>query len=183
MDPVVDRPLGVSTIAVGGLAMRRYLHLSGRSQDEGVEVARTNREHARWNPRASSTDVNDPEPVFEPLTREQISTAVDGCVVMVLAAEGRTGDRTVWIDGVGWASDSPTLESRDWGRAAYAEQAAEQAYRRAGVAADEVDVAEVDDTFAYKQLQHLDALGLSRLDPNRVNRSGGALGEGYLHEA
>ena len=48
--------------------------------------------------------------------------------------------------------------------------------------AADVDAAEVDDTFAYKQLQHLDALGLSDLDPARVNRSGGALGEGYLHE-
>ncbi len=183
MDPVLNRPLGVSTMAVAGLEMRRYLHLSGRGQDECVEVTRTNREHARSNPRASFADVSDPEPVFEPLTREEISTAVDGCVVMVLAAEGRAGDRTVWIDGVGWASDSPTLESRDWGRATYAEHAAEQAYRRAGITADEVDVAEVDDTFAYKQLQHLDAIGLSRLGPDRVNLSGGALGEGYLHEA
>lgn len=47
----------------------------------------------------------------------------------------------------------------------------------------DIDAAEVDDTFAYKQLQHLDALGLAGLDPARVNRSGGALGEGYLHEA
>ena len=31
--------------------------------------------------------------------------------------------------------------------------------------------------------QHLDALGLDGLDPDRVNVSGGALGEGHLHEA
>src|SRR5438046_1326528 len=47
----------------------------------------------------------------------------------------------------------------------------------------DIDTAEVDDTFAYKQLQQLDALGLAELDPASINRSGGALGEGYLHEA
>ena len=57
------------------------------------------------------------------------------------------------------------------------------AYRQAEVEPADVDLAEVDDTFAYKQLQHLDALGLDGLDPSRVNRSGGALGEGHLHEA
>jgi acetyl-CoA C-acetyltransferase len=63
------------------------------------------------------------------------------------------------------------------------ERAAAQAYARAGVAAGDVDLAEVDDTFAYKQLQHVDALGIAALAPDRVNRSGGALGEGHLNEA
>ncbi len=75
------------------------------------------------------------------------------------------------------------MESRDWDRAAATARAAEHAYARAGVTAASVDAAEVDDTFAYKQLQHLDALGLQGLDPARVNRSGGAIGEGHLHEA
>ena len=57
------------------------------------------------------------------------------------------------------------------------------AFAQAGVGPRDADHAEVDDTFAYKQLQHLDALGLSGLNGARVNRSGGALGEGYLHEA
>jgi acetyl-CoA C-acetyltransferase len=87
------------------------------------------------------------------------------------------------VDGVGWNADSPTIESRDWERAAYAERGAAKAFERAGVRPDDVDLAEVDDTFAYKQLQHLDAMGLGGLDPSRVNTSGGALGEGYLHEA
>jgi acetyl-CoA C-acetyltransferase len=57
------------------------------------------------------------------------------------------------------------------------------AFTQAGLDLGDVDVAEVDDTFAYKQLQHLDAMGLDGIAPDRVNRSGGALGEGYLHEA
>jgi acetyl-CoA C-acetyltransferase len=57
------------------------------------------------------------------------------------------------------------------------------AYRQAEVGPVDVDFAEVDDTFAYKQLQHLDALGLQDLDPSEIDRSGGSLGEGHLHEA
>ncbi len=49
--------------------------------------------------------------------------------------------------------------------------------------ATDVELAEVDDTYAYKQLQHLDALGLEKLPEDMVNRSGGALGEGHLREA
>jgi acetyl-CoA C-acetyltransferase len=61
-----------------------------------------------------------------------------------------------------------------------------------------VDLAEVDDTYSYRELMHLEALGLAR--PGEagpmvedgafgrdgdlpVNASGGSLGQGYLFEA
>jgi acetyl-CoA C-acetyltransferase len=182
MDPVLNRPLGLSATALAGLEMRRWLHVSGRSEAECAEVATRNREHARTNPRASHAEVRDPTPLFDPLTREQIADAVDGCVVLVLTNEERAPADAVFVDGVGWSQDAPSVESRDWDRAAAAERAGRSAYERAGIRPDEVELAEVDDTFAYKQLQHLDALGLADLDADRVNRSGGALGEGHLRE-
>ena len=121
--------------------------------------------------------------LFDPLTSEQTARSTDGCVVTVLATEDRGHHASVWVDGVGWSQDAPSLESRHWGEAVAARRAGEMAYRQADVTPGDVDTAEVDDTFAYKQLQHLDALGLHGLDPARVNRSGGALGEGHLHEA
>jgi acetyl-CoA C-acetyltransferase len=183
MDPVLNRPLGVSATVLAGLEMRRWLHVSGRSATECAEVAARNREHAKENPRASYADVRDPTPIFDPLTREQAAEPADGCVVLVLTSEERAPAGGVFIDGVGWSQDAPSVESRDWDRAAAAERAARAAYDRAGVEPSEIEVAEVDDTFAYKQLQHLDALGLAGLDPQRINPSGGALGEGHLREA
>ena len=183
LDPVLNRPLGVPALAVAGLEMRRYLHESGKTADDCVSVAARNRDHARANPRASYADVADPTPLFDPLTSEQAAKSADGCVVVVLAGEDRGRHAAVWIDGIGWSQDAPSLESRSWGEAIAARRAGEMAYAQAEVGPRDVDLAEVDDTFAYKQLQHLDALGLQELDVDRVNRSGGALGEGYLHEA
>ena len=81
-----------------------------------------------------------------------------------------------------------------------AQQAAEQAYRMAGISdpASEIGFAEVDDTFSYKQLQHLEALGLAATGKSGqmlergafdskgslpVNVSGGNLGCGAAHDA
>ncbi len=183
LDPVLNRPLGMPAAVVAGQEMQRFLHLSGWTEDDCAAVALRNRDHARGSRRASYADVVDPAPTFEPLTADQTASSADGCVVLVLAAADVGGDDSAWLDGVGWSQDAPSLESRDWDRALATTRAAESAYARAGTAPGAVDVAEVDDGFAFKQLQHLDALGLGALDPSRVNRSGGALGEGYLHEA
>ena len=180
LDPVLNRPLGISTLAVAGLEMRRYLHVSGRTAEECAEVAGVNRAHARSNPRASYADATDASPLFDPLTREQAARSVDGCVVVVLRGGA---DGAAILRGVGWGQDAPSLESRSWDEAVAVKTAGEMAFRQAGIGPRDADLAEVDDTFAYKQLQHLDALGLSGLNAARVNRSGGALGEGHLHEA
>jgi acetyl-CoA C-acetyltransferase len=185
MDPVLNRPLGVSALALAGLEMRRYLHASGRTVEECADVAARNREHAGSNRRASFAGLDgDDAPLFDPLTSHQAARSADGCVVIVLASEERAAGRaTVWLDGIGWSQDAPSIESRDWSRAVATERAAVTAFAQADVEPGDIDTVEVDDTFAYKQLQHLDALGLAELDPSSVNRSGGAIGEGYLHEA
>jgi acetyl-CoA C-acetyltransferase len=141
-------------------------------------------------------------PVAEPLTRLQIASHADGAIVFVLA-DGQTArtltDVPIWIRGLGWANDTNTLESRPWGKAVYAELAAKMAYRTAGIRSPrrEIDFAEVDDAFAYKELQHLEALGLcdqGQAGPWTaggteltgelpVNPSGGCLGCGHLLDA
>jgi acetyl-CoA C-acetyltransferase len=127
----------------------------------------------------------------------------DGAVVMVLASEkvaNSLSDKPVWILGMGWCNDSPSLESREWGNLPYIEKAARMAYRQAGIGdpLDSVDFAEVDDTYAYKELQSLEALGVFR--PGEagpatedgftslegglpVNASGGSLGVGSMLDA
>jgi acetyl-CoA C-acetyltransferase len=138
-----------------------------------------------------------------PLGRRQVAEHADGAIVMVLASEGRArslSDKPVWIRGVGWMNDSASLESRKWGGLPYLEKAAHMAYRQAGIRSPmaAIDFAEVDDTYAYKELQSLEALGLcaqGEAGPMTeagitaadgefpVNVSGGSLGVGGLLDA
>lgn len=209
MDPVFQRPLEVHPVFIAGLELRRYLEVTRTPIEHVARVVVKNRRNALRNPRAafpadlSLEDVLDSEPLAEPLTRAMAAAPADGCVVFVLARGdvARTlTDRPVWIRGLGWATDSYTLENRDWEGARYLRQAAERAYRQAGIRSPRraFDLVEVDDTFAYKELQHLEALGLCR--PGEagwwtaegatevggelpVNPSGGCLGEGHLLDA
>ena len=209
MDPVFNRPLGVPALAVAGLDMNAFLERTGLTEEHCAMVAAKNRTNALDNPRAAypadvtAEDVEESGPVYWPLRELEVAGRADGCVVVVLAAEERAGDLTdapVWALGAGWSSGSPTLESRSWGEADFVARAAERAYAMAGVEdpGEEIDLAEVDDVFAFKELQHLEALGLGTagelaemlaggaLDADGelpVNVSGGSLGQGNLFEA
>jgi len=209
MDPVFNRPLGIPALAVAGLDMNAFLERTGLTEEHCAMVAAKNRTNALDNPRAAypadvtAEDVEDSGPVYWPLRELEVAGRADGCVVVVLAAEERAGDLTeapVWALGAGWSSGSPTLESRTWGEADFVARAAERAYAMAGVEdpAEEIDIAEVDDVFAFKELQHLEALGLGTVRELAemlaggaleadgelpVNVSGGSQGQGNLFEA
>jgi acetyl-CoA C-acetyltransferase len=209
LDPVLNRPLGVSSLAVAGLEMSRFLEVTGNTQEQCTEVARRNRTAALANPRAAygGASADGDEPLYWPLRRLDVAEPADGCVVIVLASGERAGAlsaRPVWLLGTGWSSGTPTLESRDWVRADHVERAAQMAFAAAGNPRADVDVAEVDDTYTYKELQHLEALGFAgggtagsslsngvfdrtssglRQQGPVVNPSGGSLGQGNLFEA
>jgi len=208
-DPVLNRPLRLNTHFVAGLEMNRFLYDTGTSLEQCAAVTAKNRRNALDNPSAAYgadltlAEVMDSQFLAWPLSRHQVAEHADGSIVMVLAAEEtarRLTDYPVWILGAGWCSDSPSLENRDWGQAVYAHQAAGMAYRQAGIRSPQaaIDFAEVDDTYAYKELQSLEALGLvpagsagllteeGATQPDGelpVNVSGGSQGMGNLLDA
>lgn len=208
-DPVFNRPLAVHPYAIAGMEMNRYLFETGTTYEQCACVVVKNKNNALLNPIAGHAahiglaEVINSPPLAEPLTRLEASPHADGAIVFVLASEqtARTlSEQPIWIEGVGWCNDTFWLESRPWSEARYARRAAEMAYRLAGIKNPRqvIDFAEVDDTFAYKELQHLEALRLCR--PGEagpwteeggtalsgefpVNPSGGSLGEGHLLDA
>ena len=136
LDPVFVRSLGAHPHFVAGLEMSRYLAESGTSREQCGQVVAKNRGNALFNDAAAyaadleAEDVLEGEPAFWPLGHLDISAPADGAVVVVLASEASAralGVEPVWILGVGWCSDSFALDSREWGTAAYARLAAEQA--------------------------------------------------------
>ncbi len=209
MDPVLNRPLGANPVFIAGLEMNSYLCATGASREQCAHVVAKNKYNALANPTAAYGAAIEPEDVLDadmiayPLTQQDISPHADGAIVLVLAAAEvakALTDLPIWIRGIGWCNDSPTLESRTWTRAIYAQEAGRMAYRMAGIRnpLSEVDFAEIDDAYSYKELQHLEALGFCR--PGEagwltaegvtaidgalpVNVSGGSLGVGHLLDA
>ena len=208
LDPVYTRPLGLNANFIAGLEMNRFLHSRGATKTHCRMVAAKNRRNALSNSLAMNggnmkLDEEDHQPALsDPLTSEDVAPIADGAAVVVVASEKvakALRKDPVWIKGFGWASDSPTLETRNWTDAAYAKLAAKQAYKMAKLnePVKEVHVAEVDDTYSYKELQHLEALGLTGnamahtllqqgvFDRNGtlpVNPSGGSIGMGNTLE-
>ena len=210
LDPTWNRPLGFNPHALAGLEMNLFLHDSGITPDQCAHVTAKNRTNALRNPLAAYPartlpgDVAASPYAFYPLREIEMARMADGCVVVVLASDDKARaapSQPVWVRGIGFANDSATIESRDWYRAEYTRIAAQMAYRQAGIHAPEreIDFFEVDDTYAYKELQHLIALGLypragdagraAELSDTKwngetpVNVSGGSLGMGWTLEA
>ena len=209
LDPAYTRHVEADPRFVAGLEMARYLKDSGAKREYCAEVAVKNKRNALSNPRSvhgarlTNDEVLGSQPVATPLTDMEASKTIEGSIVFVLANAQKAkklGNHTVWINGIGWNSDTPWIEDRNLSRATYAEQAASQAYKMANVRnpASYFDLAEVDDTYSYKELQHLEALKLAPrgkagrmtssgvFDKNGrlpVNVSGGSLGVGHLLEA
>jgi acetyl-CoA C-acetyltransferase len=211
-DPVYEAPLSrerdVHPYYVAGLEMQAYLAETGTTEEQCAAVVVQDKQNALLNPLAPYGTRLDVEDVlqspcwFDPLRQLEIAPRADGCIVFVLAA-GEIAERLVempiYIDGIGWCSESPWIAARS-AEAVYAKKAAAMAYRQAGITnpLQQIDFAEVDDKFAFKLLQHLEALGLAQ--PGQagallldgmfsqdgelpINPSGGCLGAGDLIEA
>lgn len=208
-DPIYNRPLNVHPHYIAGLEANYYMSVSGASREDIARVVEKNKNNALKNPLASfgakitAWDVISKPVIIDPLTELDIAPLVDVCIVTVLAGgeiAERFTDKPIWIEGIGWATDTPSLETRSWGEALYAKLASEMAYKMADISdpRTQLDFAEVDDKFSYKELMHIEALKLSRmgeahLDLERgafnlngeipINPSGGFLGMGNALEA
>ena len=208
-DPVLNRPLRFNTHFIAGLEMHRYLYETGTTLEQCAAVVIKNRRNALRNPLASfaanltKDDILDGPPLSWPLGHRDTSVPIDGAIVFVLASEKKArflDGEPVWIEGMGWCNDTPSLENRQWANAPYIEIAARMAYRQAGIRnpITAIDFAEVDDTYSYKELQALEALGFCELGeagpltesgltaPDGelpINISGGSLGIGHLLDA
>ena len=208
LDPVYNRPLKEHSDYIAGMEMNRYFYETGTTREQCARVVVKNRKNAMFNPLAGhgcdlSLDyVMASEMVSHPLTELDISQYADGAVVIVLAKGDLArslSEKPIWVRGIGWCSDTPGLETRDWGKAVYARLAADMAYKMAQINSprSEIDFVELNDEFSYKELQHLEALrlcnpgdagpmtidGVTEISGSLpVNPSGGCLGVGNLLE-
>lgn len=155
---------------LAGLEMQNFLKKTGVTEEHCAQVVVKNKRNAFENPYAeyeaniTTEDVMNSEYLFKPMKKLDMSPNVDGSIAFVLACEEtvkRLDAEPVWLDGFGYSSETPWLSTRGM-NADYARMAAKMAYKMAGInnPCKEIEVAEVDDSFSYKELQHLEALDL-----------------------
>ncbi|MBI2252953.1 MAG: acetyl-CoA acetyltransferase [Armatimonadetes bacterium] len=207
-DPVYNQPLRLNPHYIAGLEMNRFLYSSGNTREQCAKVVVKNKKNALKNPlsaypaKIEIEDVLNSALLSDPLRKMDKSQHADAACVFILASEKIAKSITpnpIWIKGAGWCSDDPSLETRNWDEAVYAKLSARQAYKMAGIQnPKQINLAEIDDSYSYKELQHLESMGLCRKGESGllleegyfehdgslpVNISGGNLGAGFLFEA
>ena len=193
---------------LAGLEMQDYLKKTGTTEEQCASVVVKNKSNAFANPYAdyeakiTVDDVMNSEYLFKPVKRLDISPNVDGAICFVLADEKtakKLGGEMIYLSGFGWSSETPWLGTRGF-NAKYATDAAMMAYKMAGITEPrkKINIAEIDDRFSYKELQHLEAIQLAKPGEAAklveegtlnvkgslpINTSGGSLGVGNCLEA
>lgn len=206
-DECFVRPIGLNVPIQCALEARMYLHRYGITELQMAKVSVKNHSNAVDNPYAQLGKKTTIEEVMKspyiswPVKILDTAPTTDGARAVIFASEDVARDLTddpIWIKGVGECGDSCWFTGRrnnDLGRLDYAYEAARQAYEMANIKdpSKEIDIAEVYDPFTFKEMQHVEALGLCpeggagrmidegiSLREGRlpVNPSGGLLGEG-----
>lgn len=205
-------PVGLSAyaqfIAMWG---RRYMIETGATHDDLAAVAIAQRAWAAENERAmlrkplSLDDYYSAPWVADPFRVPDCTIEVDGACAVVVTSLEHARDlrhRPVAIEGAAYvAGRGPGLDMGDallWPDLSrnYTSLLAEDLWGGAGLAPDEVDVAEIYDCFTTSALIGIEGLGLAprggagaliRSGATRpggakpINTNGGLLSEGYLH--
>ena len=210
LDPLLVRPLRPGNpLFMAGLDMQAYLARTGADPDLVSLFAVKNRSNGLFNPRASYASritldmVRESGYVMYPIRRLEAAGYADGAVVFVLAADEvarRLTDSPVWVDGVGYASETGTgsVFLHEWGRMPSARVAVRMALSMAGLEPSDIEAVEVEDRFAFLEPLFLEEAGLAGegqatellehgdLSPGAVlqsNASGGSQSIGVLLEA
>ncbi|WP_243679764.1 thiolase domain-containing protein [Vulcanisaeta souniana] len=205
MDPLTVRSINMPNYhALAALEAQVYIVRHNVPKEALAYVVTKDKRNALHNERASYganvtiDEVLGSPYVVSPLTKLDIAPFVDASVVVVLASEDvarKYTDTPIWIDGIHWVTEEPSLEFHNWEFPVHAMRAAEAAYKMAGIQdpIKELHFAEVDSRYSFKELQFIEALKLAPIGEAHklllegafdrdglfpVNPSGGALGEG-----
>jgi len=160
------------TTMPAGYALYATAHMAkfGTTEEHMALVAVKNHYYGSLNPKAhfqhpvTVEEVLKSRPVAWPIKLLDSSPISDGAAAVVLASEDAARrlkvDTPVWIAGIGYANDTPILTRRpDYVGYRATRLAAEMAYKRAGIAPQDVEVANVHDAFTIAEIIAYEDLG------------------------
>lgn len=162
--------IGVTAPVQFALAAQMHMQKYGTTREQLAMVAAKNHNHAVNNPYAqfpkacTVEDVYKSPPVTTPFNVFDCSSITDGAAALILM-EGELAkdytDKPVYILGTAQAANGFNLANApyDWADWPVLQQAASDAYRMAGITAEDVDVAEVHDCFSISEIIEYEELG------------------------
>lgn len=196
--------VGTTFPGLYALMARRHMYYYGTTEEQMAMVAVKNHHNACLNPCAqyhneiTVKDVLESTPITSPLKLLDCSPITDGgaCVILAPAEIAREyTDTPIIVSGTGQASDALSLHDRSSLVSLRASaQAAEIAYKMAGVEPGNIDLAEVHDCFTIAEIMAIEDLGFCKkgeggklteegetaLDGRiPINTSGGLKGKGH----
>jgi len=207
MEPVFSRPVCKSVpdplsleSVLAAMDARAFMERTGLSEDDvaNVAVKNLNLSTVRSGLGVDQKDVLKSNLLSWPIRSLTKAKETDAACTIILASEKKAralGREPVFVSGFGWCSNKSHLPFRGQGVSKETKWAAREAYKMAGIQRpeQEIDLAEVSDWYAHRELIHCEALGLCGSDEPRkcvtdgrfekegrlpVNPSGGLLGRG-----
>jgi acetyl-CoA acetyltransferase len=171
-----EYPYGASVPSYYALVARRYFHDYGLDDDALHPIAVTQRRHAALNPAAlkrepiTLEDVANSPVITSPLRRLECALVNDGGAAYVVSRRGTSADasREVAMLGIGQAQSyyhvGHLVEGDGHGHGlvrTVADIAGKRAFEQAGVTVDDLDVAEIYDSFTITAAVQIEDLGIA----------------------
>jgi acetyl-CoA acetyltransferase len=166
-----DAPFGHTLISKYAMVAQRHMYEFGTKIEQLAEIAVSTRYNASLNPDAYYTDpitiddVQSAAMIAEPFTKFHCCIRSDGGGSIILAAEDRARDcakSPIWILGTGEATSHTTMSEWEDFTESPCVRSGEQAFGRAGVKPEEIDVCELYDAFTSMVLLTLEGLGFCK---------------------
>lgn len=164
---------GLTFPAYYALYASAHMAKFGTTEEDLALVAVKNHKYANMNPLAhlqtqiSVNDVLTSKVVASPLKLYDCCPMTDGAASIVLASEEKVRELNIetpiWIDGIGCSSGTANMNKRsNYVELEASAIASKQAYERAGVTPDQIEVAEVHDCFTIAEILAYEDLGFCK---------------------
>ncbi len=171
-DPIYNRELGMDMITACAMQANAYMNRTGLGPEDMAMVSVKNHGNAFKNPLAqlpmniTVSDVIKSEMIADPLHKLDCSPVSDGCCAVIISHESvatKFKQKPVWIRGLSFCTDSFFFGDRDLARSNALAEAANNAYKIAGIKdpKKEIDIVELYDAFTYQELLWLEEMGLA----------------------
>ena len=171
-DMAWDYPLGLVAPANFAVHVQRYLHESPATREHMAMIAVKNHKHSVTNPKAQLRNEITLEQamsapmVVEPFRLLDCTPQSDGAAALLVVSEDAVDkytDNPVWVKGFGLGMERVMHQHKgDMTTFRCTVKAANAAYKMAGVAPSDIDVAEVHDCFTGVELISYEDLGFAQ---------------------